>query len=96
MAKPEIKDQEHPQYHTDRQLLTELLAAEPTDRNLADLARLRIRYQGFPGARDIQADLDKALSRWQLSEAELFAKTRQIHAVKKVYASQNTGRDDWA
>jgi hypothetical protein len=96
MAKQEVKDQEHPQYHNDRQLLNELLAADPSDRNLADLARLKIRYNGFPGARDIQADLEKALDRWQLTEAELFAKTRQIHAVKKVYASQNTGRDDWA
>ncbi|AFY70299.1 hypothetical protein Pse7367_2028 [Thalassoporum mexicanum PCC 7367] len=96
MAKQEVKDQEHPQYYNDRQLLNELLAGEPTDRNLADLARLKIRYNGFPGARDIQTDLDRALSKWQLDQAQLFAKTRQIHANKPVYASQNTGRDDWA
>ncbi|WP_019500557.1 DUF3288 family protein [Pseudanabaena sp. PCC 6802] len=94
MAEP--KDQEHPQYFGDRQIVNTLLQAEPSDRNLADLARLCIRYQGFPGARDIQADLLKVLARWKLTEEELFAKTREIHATTKVFSSHNDGRDDWA
>lgn len=97
MAKSEQKDQQHPLYRGDRSLLHELLAITvPSDRNLADLARLRIRYRGFPGARDIQADLDRALQKWQLTEAELFAKTRQLHAETRIYGTSNDGRDDWA
>lgn len=56
------KDQQHPQWESDRQVTNALLSAEPTDYNLAELARLRIRYRGFPGARDIQADLEKILA----------------------------------
>ncbi len=54
------KDQQHPLHNRDRPTIDILLAQEPTDYNLAELARLKIRYQGFPGARDIQQDLDKA------------------------------------
>lgn len=97
MAKSELKDQQHPLYRGDRQLLHELLAINtPSDRHLADLARLKIRYRGFPGARDIQADLEEVLRRWQLTEATLFAKTRQLHATARVYGTSNDGRDDWA
>ncbi|MBW4468011.1 MAG: DUF3288 family protein [Pegethrix bostrychoides GSE-TBD4-15B] len=90
------KDQQHPQWSNDRQVLNSILEGQPTDYNLAELARLRIRYRGFPGARDILADLDKALSRWQLTEADLFAKTRQIHQVAQVYKGRGSQRDDWS
>lgn len=92
----ELKDQIHPQYFTDRQVIDDLAKTDPSDRNLADFARLRIRYRGFPGARDIQADLEKVLERWQLTEEELFEKTRQIHATTRIFNTQNDGRDDWA
>jgi hypothetical protein len=92
----ELKDQLHPQYTKDRQVVNDVLKGELTDRNLADLARLCIRYRGFPGARDIQADLLKALNRWGLSEEELFVKTREIHRVGKIFGATNDGRDDWA
>ncbi len=92
----ELKDQQHPQYFGDRQIVSELMRSDPNDRNLADLARLCIRYRGFPGARDIQADLLKVLAQWQLTEAELFAKTRQIHATTRIFMTHNDGRDDWA
>jgi hypothetical protein len=93
----EQKEQRHPQYTKDRQILNELLSqSQPSNRNYADLARLIIRYQGFIGARDIQADLLKVLQSWQLSQEELFAKTRAIHAVGKVYMAQDEGQDDWA
>jgi len=92
----ELKDQEHPQRFGDRAVVDDLLKGEPTDRNLADLARLLIRYQGFPGARDIQADLQKVLEKWQLTPEQLFAKTRQIHATTRIFNTRNDGRDDWA
>lgn len=91
-----IKDQQHPQYKTDRQVVSQILAGEATDYNLAELARLITRYEGFPGARDIQADLKKALNRWQLSEDELFEKTRAIHQQGEVYKGLGRGREDWS
>ncbi|WP_066423779.1 DUF3288 family protein, partial [Anabaena sp. 4-3] len=66
------KDQQHPLYNRDRPLIDILLTQEATDYNLAELARLKIRYQGFPGARDIQQDLDKVLQQWGLTETQLF------------------------
>jgi Protein of unknown function (DUF3288) len=91
------KEQTHPQYKTDREQVSALLQAEATDLNLAELARLSIRYAGFPGARDIQADLQKALDRWGLTEVELFTKTREIHQTQSIYkASRTKGGEDWS
>ncbi|MFM7324609.1 MAG: DUF3288 family protein [Nodosilinea sp.] len=90
------QDQQHPQYKDDRQLVNQLLMGEASDYHLAELARLMIRYDGFPGARDIQSDLQKALARWQLTEAELFAKTRAIHQRGDVYRGLGRGREDWS
>lgn len=89
------KDQQHPLWQSDRQIVNRLLQETATDFNLAELARLRIRYQGFPGARDIQADLDRLLERWQLTEADLFRQTRQIHATSQVYRQRTSQREDW-
>lgn len=89
------KDQQHPLWQSDRQIIDRLLQETATDFNLAELARLRIRYQGFPGARDIQADLDRLLERWQLTEADLFHQTRQIHATSQVYRQRTNQREDW-
>ncbi len=90
-------DQKHPQAKSDRAIVDNLLAAEASDRNLAELGRLIIRYRNFPGAREIQRDLQVVLNNWQLSEAELYAKTRAIHATGNVYRRQNTedARQDW-
>lgn len=90
------KDQQHPLWSSDRQVVNQLLDAQPTDYNLAELARLRIRYRTFPGARDIQSDLDKVLAQWQLTEEDLFAKTRQIHQTAQVYRGRNNQREDWS
>ncbi len=90
MAPPsENQEQQHPQAHTDGAIVESLLKQDPTDLNLAELARLLIRYRGFPGARDIQDNLQKTLQRWSLTEEELYAKTRVIHAAGRVYK----GRD---
>lgn len=93
----ENKDQQHPLWQSDRQIINSLLAGQPTDYNLAELARLRIRYHGFPGARDIQTDLDKVMQLWGFTEPALYEKTRQIHAAGPVYKGRaNKGeQEDW-
>ncbi|MCJ2541539.1 DUF3288 family protein [Thermostichus vulcanus] len=94
------REQQHPQYATDRDLLNQLLEqaqAQPrSDWVLAEVARLRIRYQGFPGARDLQRDLDQILQQWGMSEEELFVQTRAIHERGQVYDRSFSKRDDWA
>ncbi|CCH66668.1 hypothetical protein RINTHH_5130 [Richelia intracellularis HH01] len=90
------KEQEHPLYNRDRPLVDNLLTSVATDYNLAELARLRIRYQGFPGVLDIQRDLDKILLQWSLTEAELFTKTRLIHDTGGTYKSRGKKEEqDW-
>ncbi|HIK03294.1 MAG TPA: DUF3288 family protein [Trichormus sp. M33_DOE_039] len=90
------KDQQHPLYNRDRPLIDILLTQTATDYNLAELARLKIRYQGFPGARDIQNDLNKVLQQWGLTEAELFEKTRQLHDIGGIYKSRGKREEqDW-
>lgn len=91
-------EQKHPQNQKDRLTVNQLLSvsANPGDRELVELARLIIRYRNFPGARDIQRDLEVALNNWQLSEEELYAKTRAIHAEGTVYRRKVTGeKQDW-
>lgn len=90
------KDQQHPLYNRDRPTVESLIAGEPSDTNLAELARLRIRYQDFPGARDIQTDLDNIMQQWGLTEEELFEKTRAIHDVGGIYKSRGKKEEqDW-
>ncbi|MEL6385636.1 MAG: DUF3288 family protein [Cyanobacteria bacterium J06626_18] len=92
----EQKDQEHPQYRSDRAAVNQLLADNPTDYNLAELARFIVRYKGFPGARDIQQDLAKVLKNWNLTEDELYEKTRIIHQRADVYENLGSNREDWS
>ncbi|WP_186699956.1 DUF3288 family protein [Cyanobium sp. NS01] len=73
--------QSHPLHALDRVVVDRLLAAaEPTDADLVDAARLLMRYEGFPGAQDIQDDLAKVLRFWTLSRAALHERTRAIWA----------------
>lgn len=90
------KDQQHPLWRSDREIVNSLLNGEPDDYNLVELARLCIRYQGFPGARDIQTDLQRVLAQWNLTEASLFDRTRQIHQVAQVYRGRGSQREDWS
>jgi hypothetical protein len=90
------KDQQHPLYNRDYPLVNSLLTQDPNNFNLVELARLRIRYKGFPGARDIQQNLDKVLQQWGLTEEELYEKTRQIHNVGGIYTSRGKKEEeDW-
>ena len=79
------QEQKHPQYNTDRKIVLSLLEQEATDYNLVELARLKIRYRGFPGAKDIQSDLERILQTWGYTDETLFEKTRQIHATGQIY-----------
>ncbi|KOR36738.1 MULTISPECIES: DUF3288 family protein [Planktothricoides] len=88
------QDQLHPLAAKDRAIVESLLDGEPTDYNLAELARLRIRYRGFPGAKDIQADLEKLLAKWNLTEEELFEYTRKIHGLGHIYRPKSD-EEDW-
>ncbi|HAG83128.1 MAG TPA: DUF3288 domain-containing protein [Cyanobacteria bacterium UBA11162] len=91
------KDQQHPQEKIDNEIAERLLQQAANDYNLAELARLRIRYTGFPGAREIQQNLDAVLQHWRLTEEQLFELTRQIHARGQVYKKDNSSerQDDW-
>ncbi|AFZ34937.1 hypothetical protein Sta7437_1370 [Stanieria cyanosphaera PCC 7437] len=91
------QDQIHPREKSDRVVIDNLLNAQPNDYHLVELARLRIRYHNFPGAREIQKDLDRVLQQWQLTEAQLYAKTREIHENGQVYRRKIKDQDqqDW-
>ncbi|MEB3334941.1 MAG: DUF3288 family protein [Cyanobacteriota bacterium] len=73
------RGQSHPLYSADRTTVDRLLAAEaPLDGDLVDAARLLTRYDGFPGAFDLQDDLGRALRHWGLTRETLQARTRAI------------------
>jgi hypothetical protein len=97
MSSQKTQDQKHPQEKQDREIVNRLLREEQNDYNMAELARLRIRYQNFPGAREIQKDLDLLLQKWQLTETALFEKTRQIHLKGQVYKKRfGEEAQDWS
>jgi hypothetical protein len=99
MADTSKQPQKHPQENIDRVVVEQLLTSDPSDpTNLCELARLRIRYQGFPGASAIQQNLDLLLAKWQLTEEELFTKTRELHNNEQIYqvkARRYQEQEDW-
>jgi hypothetical protein len=71
--------QSHPLYSLDRATVDRLLAAQsPEDADLIDAARLLSRYRGFPGAFDLQDDLERAIRLWGLSADGLQARARAL------------------
>ena len=73
------QEQNHPLYLTDRGHLNRLLSKiSPQDQDLIDLARLLIRYDGFLGAEDLQADMIKILNLWGMTRDTLQERTKQI------------------
>ena len=55
-------EQNHPLYSKDRDHIDRLMAKEsPAEGDLAELARLLIRYEGFPGAEDLKEDMMKIM-----------------------------------
>ena len=93
----EKEELQHPQYKKDREVVKSLLEEKKDSNNgLAELARLKIRYRGFPGASDIKSDLEKVMNNWGLETEEmLFEKTRKIHAKGKVYRGEKDEQEDW-
>ena len=90
-------DQKHPQERQDRQVVNRLLQEGVNPLNQAELARLLIRYRNFPGARELQKDLQLLLNQWQLTEETLFDITRQLHATGNIYRSNNSEEQkDWS
>jgi Protein of unknown function (DUF3288) len=91
--------QRHPQEKVDRLIVDRLLESDPQEpMALAELARLRIRYNGFPGATDIKANLDRLLIEWHLTEEQLFTKTRELHSTVPIYqvkAKKYQEQEDW-
>lgn len=89
-------DQKHPLAHIDRKIVANFFVEGDTDYNLAELARLIIRYRNFPGARDIQDDLNTILNQWDLTEEQLYEKTRVLHASGNIYRKSNDSKEDWS
>ncbi|NCO74860.1 MAG: DUF3288 family protein [Cyanobacteria bacterium] len=90
-------DQKHPLGHIDREIIKKIFVEGKTDYNIAEVARLKIRYQNFPGARDVQYDLESILKQWELTEEELFAQTRVLHSKGKVYRQhKDENSEDWS
>ena len=92
------QDQTHPQAGRDRLIIDQLLKGSMTDDHLVELARLHIRYKGFPGAREIQQDIKLLFQQWDLTEESLFATTREIHMSGRAYSHLRQGEDikDWS
>ena len=88
--------QTHPQYQKDRQALNQVTQEGQNDYNLAELARLLIRYEGFPGAEDLKRDIQALLQSWQLTKESLFERTRQIHTARPVYRNSDASAEDWS
>jgi hypothetical protein len=90
-------DQTHPQDRKDSEVVNRLLTSQPEPKNLADLARLLIRYNNFPGAREIQKNLQNVLHNWQLTEETLFEQTRQLYATGQAYQPKKGDEpEDWS
>ena len=76
-----MEGQNHPLYATDREMVNRLIAIKnPAQEDLIDLARLFMRYDSFPGAKDIQMDMVKILKIWGITREELNKNTRNIWA----------------
>ena len=87
-----MEGQNHPLYETDRDLLNRLISKNnPAEEDLIDLARLFMRYEGFPGAKDIQMDMVKILKLWGITKEELNNSTRKIWA--KGYRSGSSSEE---
>ncbi|MDB9313021.1 DUF3288 family protein [Spirulina sp. CS-785/01] len=92
------RDQQHPQETKDKVTIDRVLQQGDTDYNKVEVARLCIRYRNFPGARQIQHQLEDILQQWGVTEEELFAQTREIHAKGTIYRYKNDGTEieDWS
>ncbi len=85
-------EQTHPLHATDRNIIDSLITNEkPEDLDLINLARLINRYSNFPGEIEIKNDIEKILKFWELSNNDLFSKTKLIWS--KSFRPTNTTTD---
>ncbi len=97
MTQSTNQDQKHPQEKKDSETIATLLAEQPSEYYQAELARLIIRYKGFPGAKEIKKNLQKILDKWGISEEKLFELTREIHATKNIFKIHHQGdEEEWS
>lgn len=69
----------HPLDHIDRPIIERMLRSQwPDDEDLVNLARLRMRHRSSRIAPDLARALDRVLAQWELTEDELFRRTRAI------------------
>ena len=74
-----MTEQNHPLYATDRDHIDKLLSKEiPDDGDIVDLARLWLRYEGFPGASDLRDDIEKTLKLWRIDRETLNSRAKKI------------------
>lgn len=91
------QDQKHPQEKKDSEIINTLLAEQPSEYYQAELARLIIRYKGFPGAKEIKNNLQKILDKWGINEEKLFELTREIHATKNIFKIHHqSDEEEWS
>ena len=85
-------EQTHPLHETDKIIIDNLISKEdPQDLDFINLARLINRYSNFPGEIEIKKDIDKILKFWNISQIELFSKTRNIWSSS--FRPSNTNSD---
>ena len=85
-------EQTHPLHATDKTIIDSLITKEePEDLDLINLARLINRYLNFPGEFEIKNDIEKILKFWNISQNELFSKTKVIWL--KSFRPSNTNKD---
>ena len=72
-------EQTHPLHEIDRNIIDSLITKkDPDELDLVNLARLIKRYSNFPGELELKKDIEKILKFWQISENDLFFKTKNI------------------
>tara|TARA_Y100000991_G_scaffold194628_1_gene163371 strand:- start:244 stop:540 length:297 start_codon:yes stop_codon:yes gene_type:complete len=85
-------EQTHPLHFTDKNIIDSLITKEkPEDLDLINLARLINRYTNFPGEIEIKVDIEKILKFWNMTQDELFSKTKIIWS--KSFRPSNTNKD---
>ena len=85
-------DQTHPLHETDKNIVDSLITMEsPDNQDFINLARLINRYTNFPGEIEIKNDITKILKFWNISQKELFSKTRIIWSNN--FRPVNTNKD---
>ena len=85
-------EQTHPLHGIDKDIINSLITKEkPDDLDLINLARLMNRYCNFPGEIEIKQDIEKILKFWNITQNELFSKTKNIWS--KRFRPSSTNKD---